>query len=164
MLQRDHLMRQILAFFKALAKIMSKKNDGLYVEALELIEETVSMDEEMAQVFAASLPDFFAQVEYMDPFVVDKWTVAAEIMYEQADIQQRLDNMEASYISYVKTAHLLLEIMLTDPEKFRAKEVGRLKQIVKAFGEDMLPAPTQVLWEDFKKTFESESGKENPGH
>lgn len=152
MLQRDFLLKHLETFSKAIAEVLYKRKDNQLDEALRRVQATFETDGEAAELYHMPLDEFLGHVDYMENFDAQKWVLAAELLFEEAEIHEEKGDREQSVICFIKTLHLVLEAILSDPETYRPKEIGRVENIVRRVGQANLPASTMRLLSDFEES------------
>lgn len=149
MLQRDYILKYLETFSKAIGEVISRRKNNRYDEALKVINATFETDAETGELFDMPLDAFLERVDYMEDFDAKKWVLAAELLFEKAEILEELDSPEESRECFVKTLHLLLEALVSDAETYRPKEIARIDEIVEKLDGGEIPAATRKLLEEY---------------
>lgn len=151
MLQRDYFLKYLETFSKAIGEVISRRKNNRYDEALKVINATFETDAETEELIEMPLDEFLERVDYMDDFDAKKWVLAAELLFEKAEILEELEAPDESRECFVKTLHLLLEALLSDVETYRPKEIARIDEIMNKLGDGKLPPTTGKLLEDYRQ-------------
>jgi tetratricopeptide (TPR) repeat protein len=153
MLQRDYFLKYLETFSKAIGEVVSRRKNNRYDEALKVINAAFETDAEAEELNELSLDDFLERVDYMEDFDARKWVLAAELLFEKAEIFEEMEQPEESAACFVKTLHLVLEALLSDPETYRPREISRVEEVVGRLDEDELPERTKKLLEEWRFFF-----------
>jgi hypothetical protein len=150
MLERDYLLRYVQIFAKALAEaILQRKNHELD-EALRTIHDAFAEDREAKALVDLPLNQFLNAVDHKTEFDAQKWAMAAELLFERAEILIRQSKMEEAQTNRIKAMHLALEVLLTDPETFRLSTNDLVKDLQKVVSLTELPDSTLALLVEFE--------------
>ena len=147
--ERDFLLRQLNAFVQALAEAIGLRDQGKILESLFLLDDLIRSDREAQQLVDLPLDEFIAQVDIMHDFEPRKWALIAEALHEKANLMSLSGgSMEAQEIR-IKAMHLALEVLLSDPETFRASTHDLVAQLRKTLQVNELPLATLLLLDEF---------------
>ncbi|MEM1000578.1 MAG: hypothetical protein AAGN35_26225 [Bacteroidota bacterium] len=152
MLQRDYFLKYLETFSKAIGEVLSRRKDNRMDEALRLINATFETDKEVEELTRLPLDEFLEKVDYMEDFDAPKWVLAADLLFEKAQILAETGHPEEGQIYYVKTLHLVLEALLSDPETYRPQEIARVKEVLQCLDPHPLPDSTRKLLADYRTT------------
>lgn len=149
MLERDYLMRFLTVFAKALAEAIAKRGSKHYDDGLAIISDAFSEDKEASGLVDLPLDKFIYQVDFMEDFNARKWSMAAEMLQEKALILKAQGKLDESQEFSLKSLHLVLEVLLSDPETYRQSSLDLLEELRKTLSTDMLPNSTLLSWEEY---------------
>jgi hypothetical protein len=150
MLERDYMLRYLQIFAKALAEAVSQRKNNELDEALRTIHDAFSEDREAMALVDLPLDQFLSAVDHKTEFDAQKWAMAAELLFERAEILIRQTKHEEAKINRIKALHLALEVLLTDPETFRLSTNDLVKDLQKVVSLTELPDGTLALLVEFE--------------
>lgn len=150
MLQRDYFLKYLETFSKAIGEVLTKRKDNRMDEALRIINATFETDTEAEELATMPLDEFVERVDYMEEFDAPKWVLAAELLFEKAEILSAQGKERESNNCFIKTLHLVLEALLSDVETYRPKEVARVEEVLEKLENGPLPPSTQKLLEEYR--------------
>lgn len=135
MFQRDYLMRQFEQLGQVLAKVMGFKERGDYKSAMEIIEESSQKMLQEQLDFFEELPD-----ENFTEAILEKGTenleylhIAAELLFQKADIQLK-ENNEEKAISNLKKSLMLFEYVQMNDTTYSLDRDFKMETIKKILG------------------------------
>ncbi len=149
MQERDFLLRQLQVFAQALAEAISMRLQGKILEANYMLDDLIRTDKEAKEIVDMPLDKFIAHVDLIQSFDVAKWALVAEALYEKALIFEVNAQFEIARSYEIKAMHLVLEVLLSDPETYRQSTVDLLRQMRAHIESNELPASTVRLLAEF---------------
>ncbi len=150
MLERDYLLRYLQIFAKALAEAVFQRKNNELEEALKTIQEAFAEDREAKALVDLPLDQFLNAIDHKQDFDAQKWSMAAELLFERAEILIQQQKNEAAQSDRIKAMHLALEVLLTDPETFRLSTNDLVKDLQKVVQLSELPDSTLALLVEFE--------------
>ena len=150
MLERDYLLRYLQIFAKALAEAVFQRKNNELEEALKTIQEAFAEDREAKALVDLPLDQFLNAIDHKQDFDAQKWSMAAELLFERAEILIQQQKNEAALSDRIKAMHLALEVLLTDPETFRLSTNDLVKDLQKVVQLSELPDSTLALLVEFE--------------
>ncbi len=149
MQERDYLLRQLQVFAQALAEIISRRTDGKILDTIYMLDDLIRTDKEAKEIVDLPLPQFIGYIDLQERFDCDKWALIAEALYEKALLLEINGQFQAARTYEIKAMHLVLEVLLSNPETYRQTTQDLLVQMRKHIMIDELPKSTALLLQEF---------------
>lgn len=150
MQERDYLLRQLQVFAQALAEAISARLQGKILEANYMLDDLIRTDKQAKEIVDMPLPEFIAYIDLMQDFDADKWALVAEAMYEKAMLYEVNGQFEIARSYEIKAMHLVLEVLLSNPETYRQTTTNLLQQMRSHIAPTELPASTLGLLAEYE--------------
>jgi hypothetical protein len=149
MQERDYLLRQLQVFAQALAEAISLRFQGKILEANYMLDDLIRTDRQAKEIVDMPLDEFIAYIDLMQDFDADKWDLVAEALYEKAMIFEVNGQFDIARSYEIKAMHLVLEVLLTNPETYRQRTRNLLEQMRLHINPTELPIGTLALLEEY---------------
>jgi hypothetical protein len=149
MQERDYLLRQLQVFAQALAEAISLRFQGKILEANYMLDDLIRSDKQAKEIVDMPLDEFIAYIDLMQDFDADKWDLVAEALYEKAMIFEVNGQFDIARRYEIKAMHLVLEVLLTNPETYRQRTRSLLEQMRSHIAPAELPMSTVALLEEY---------------
>lgn len=150
MLERDYLLRYLQTFAKALAEAIFQRKNNELDEALRTIHDAFSEDREAKALVDLPMDQFLAAIDHKTDFDAQKWAMAAELLFERAEILSLQQQELASKENFIKCMHLALEVLLSDPETYRQSTLNLVRDLHQRIPLTELPDSTLQLLVEFE--------------
>ncbi len=150
MQERDYLLRQLQMFAQALAEAISMRHQGKILEANFMLDDLIRTDKQAREILDMPLPEFIAYIDLMQHFDSDKWSLVAEALYEKAVIFEVHGQFDIARSYEIKAMHLVLEVLLTNPETYRQSLRDLLQQMRTHITLPEMPASTVALLQEYE--------------
>lgn len=150
MMERDYMLRYLEAFTKALSEAIAQRKDDRLDEALRTIEAVFADDREARALVDLPLPEFIEKIDFMAEFNAQKWSLVAELLFERAtvnaiDPEKPAQDPDICTIDYIKSLHLALEVLVSDPETYRQTTIDLVRDLRSILQDTALPTSTLQL-------------------
>jgi Family of unknown function (DUF6483) len=147
MSQRDYILRIAEEVGRALAQVLYNRQIQDYAAAHTLIDEQCKQAFGMGIGFIRSIPDetLLSMLTSFDTLNTEKCWLLAILLKAEGDIYQDQGNASESYYSYVRSLHLVLEVLLLDTTTGGVSTPPELEDLLSRLSEYELPARTRLL-------------------
>lgn len=143
-------MRFLTTFARALADVIANRKNKQFDEALAILSDAFAEDREAAALVDLSLNDFIQKVDYMEDFDARKWSMAAELLQEKSLILASQGKQFESEICSIKALHLVLEVLLSDPETFRQSTLDLYAELRHTLSIEKMPESTFLSIQEYE--------------
>jgi hypothetical protein len=147
MSQRDYILRIAEEVGRALAQVLYNRQIQDYAAAHTLIDEQCKQAFGMGIGFIRSIPDetLLSMLTSFDTLNTEKCWLLAILLKAEGDIYQDQGNASESYYSYVRSLHLVLEVLLLDTTTGGVSTPPELEDLLSRLSDYELPARTRLL-------------------